>query len=54
MRHAAWLPAVAEGWMSVAVFLPLSARGVWMPPEELQRYLADELDKCARANGVQT
>ncbi|RZJ84991.1 MAG: DUF2750 domain-containing protein [Massilia sp.] len=43
----ACLPDMAKRGVSVEVFPTPSARGVWMGPEELQRHLADELDKYA-------
>jgi hypothetical protein len=38
-----WLPNMAEQEVSVAVFPTPSMKGVWMKPEKLQRYLAEEL-----------
>jgi hypothetical protein len=40
-----WLPNMAEREVSVAVFPTPSMKGVWMKPEELQRYLAEELGR---------
>jgi hypothetical protein len=40
-----WLPNMAEQEVLVAVFPTPSMKGVWMKPEELQRYLAEELRK---------
>jgi hypothetical protein len=40
-----WLPNMAERGVSVAVFPTPSLKGVWMKPEELQRYLAEELGR---------
>ena len=40
-----WLPNMAEREVSVVVFATTSMKGVWMKPEELQRYLAEELGR---------
>jgi hypothetical protein len=40
-----WLPDMAAREVSVAIFPTPSMKGVWMKPEELQKYLAEELSK---------
>lgn len=40
-----WLPDMAARDVSVAVFPTPSMKGVWMKPEDLQQYLAEELSK---------
>lgn len=40
-----WLPDMTEREVSVAVFPTPSMKGVWTKPDELQRYLAEELEK---------
>lgn len=40
-----WLPDMAARKVSVAVFPTPSMKGVWMQPEELHQYLAEELEK---------
>jgi hypothetical protein len=40
-----WLPDMAERGVAVAVFPTPSMKGVWMKPDELRQYLAEELRK---------
>lgn len=40
-----WLPDMTEREVAVAVFPTPSMKGVWTKPDELQRYLAEELGK---------
>lgn len=41
-----WLPNLAEHGASVAVFPTPSMKGTWTKPDDLQRYLVDELGRC--------
>ena len=40
-----WLPDMSKREVAVAVFPTPSMKGVWTKPDELQRYLAEELEK---------
>jgi hypothetical protein len=40
-----WLPDMTERTVAVTVFATPSMKGIWMRPDELQRYLAEELTK---------